>query len=143
MTVAAILAHKGRQVITMEPEQTLAEVCSTLAIHRIGAVVLIDGNGPIAGILSERDIVRAFAAEGAGALARPAEAYMSSRVVTCSEQDTVEEVLQRMTTGRFRHMPVVREERLVGVVSIGDVVARRLELAEREAADMRAYIATA
>jgi CBS domain-containing protein len=143
MTVAAILAQKGRQVFTMVPKQTLAEVCETLAQHRIGAVVLLDPNGLIAGIVSERDIVRALAAEGATALTRPAEAYMSSKVVTCSELETTEEVLQRMTNGRFRHMPVVRENRLIGVVSIGDVVARRIELAEREAADMRAYIATA
>ncbi|TBW33086.1 CBS domain-containing protein [Siculibacillus lacustris] len=143
MTVAAILSQKGRQVITMVPKQTLAEVCETLATHRIGAVVLIDGDGRIAGIVSERDIVRALAAEGATALQRPAATYMSAKVVTCTERDTTDQVLQRMTSGRFRHMPVVREDRLIGVISIGDVVARRIELAEREAADMRAYIATA
>lgn len=143
MTVAAILSKKGRQVVTMGPQQTLAEVCDTLASHKIGAVVLIDAGGAIAGIISERDIVRALSAEGAVALTRPTSAYMSSKVVTCEEKETTEQVLKRMTAGRFRHVPVTRENRLIGVISIGDVVARRIELAEREAADMRAYIATA
>lgn len=143
MTVAAILSQKGRQVVTMGPKQPLREVCETLTTHKIGAVVLIDAHGRIAGILSERDIVRAFAGEGASALDKPAEAFMSTKVVTCTEKDTIDQVMSRMTQGRFRHMPVVREDRLIGVVSIGDVVARRIEIAEREAAEMRAYIATA
>lgn len=143
MTVAAILSQKGRQVVTMGPKQTLRDVCETLTAHKIGAVVLIDAHGQIAGILSERDIVRALAGEGASALDRAAETYMSAKVVTCTEKETTDQVLGRMTTGRFRHMPVVRENRLIGVVSIGDVVARRIELAEQEAAQMRAYIATA
>ncbi|MBV5265997.1 CBS domain-containing protein [Pinisolibacter aquiterrae] len=143
MTVAAILSQKGRQVVTMGPKQTLREVCETLATHKIGAVVLIDGQGRIAGILSERDIVRALAGEGAAALDRAAESHMSTKVMTCVESETTDKVLGRMTAGRFRHMPVVREDRLIGVISIGDVVARRIELAEQEAAQMRAYIATA
>lgn len=143
MTVQAILVQKGRQVVTMGPKQSLREVCETLAAHKIGAVVLIDAQGGIAGILSERDIVRALAAEGARALDEPAEAYMSSKVVTCGESETTDRVLARMTEGRFRHMPVLRGERLIGVISIGDVVARRIALAEQEAAQMRAYIATA
>ena len=106
-------------------------------------MVLIDAHGRIAGILSERDIVRALAGEGAAALDSPAEAYMSAKVVTCTEKETTDQVLGRMTQGRFRHVPVVRDERLIGLISIGDVVARRIELAEREAAEMRAYIATA
>lgn len=143
MTVAAILAQKGRKVVTMGPKQALREVCDTLATHKIGAVVLVDSHGAIAGIMSERDIVRALAGEGASALDKPAEAFMSAKVVTCAETETIDQVMGRMTSGRFRHMPVVRDGRLIGVVSIGDVVARRIELAEREAADMRAYIATA
>ena len=143
MTVAAILAQKGRQVVTMGPKQSLREVCETLATHKIGAVVLIDAHGRIAGILSERDIVRALAGEGAAALDSAAESFMSPKVVTCSEQDTTDQVLTRMTAGRFRHMPVIREDRLIGMVSIGDVVKRRMEHVEREAADMRAYIASA
>lgn len=143
MTVAAILSKKGRQVITMGPQQTLAAVCDTLAEHKIGAVVLVNADGSIAGIISERDIVRALAKEGPAALERQVSAYMSAKVVTCEEKETTDKVLARMTTGRFRHMPVTRENRLIGVISIGDVVARRIELAEREAADMRAYIASA
>lgn len=143
MTVAAILSQKGRQVVTMGPKQPLREVCETLATHKIGAVVLVDVNGRIAGIISERDIVRALAGDGPGALDKAAEAFMSSKVVTCAEKDTTDQVLGRMTAGRFRHLPVVRDDRLIGLISIGDVVARRIELAEREAADMRAYIATA
>ena len=142
MTVAAILSQKGRQVVTMGPKQALREVCETLATHKIGAVVLIDAHGRIAGILSERDIVRALAAHGGKALDEAAEDYMSSKVVTCNESETTDQVLGRMTAGRFRHMPVVREDRLIGLISIGDVVARRIELAEREAAEMRAYIAS-
>ena len=143
MTVSAILAQKGRQVVTMGPKQPLREVCETLATHKIGAVVLIDAHGRIAGIISERDIVRALAAEGAPALDKAAESFMSAKVVTCTDKETIDQVMSRMTAGRFRHLPVVRDERLIGVVSIGDVVARRIELAEREAAEMRAYIATA
>lgn len=140
MTVAAILAQKGRQVVTMGPKQSLAEVCETLSTHKIGAVVLTDSHGRIAGIMSERDVVRALAVEGGAALGEPAEMYMSAKVVTCSEGDTTDQVLAKMTTGRFRHMPVVRDGRLIGLISIGDVVARRIELAEHEAAAMRAYI---
>ncbi len=143
MTVQAILGQKGRQVVTMGPKQTLREVCETLALHKIGAVVLIDAHGGIVGIVSERDVVRALAAEGAKALDEPVEAYMSAKVVTCSESETTDQVLGRMTNGRFRHMPVVRSDRLIGLISIGDVVARRIALAEQEAAQMRAYIATA
>ncbi len=143
MTVAAILSQKGRQVVTMGPKQPLREVCETLATHKIGAVVLVDVNGRIAGIISERDIVRALASDGPAALDKAAEAHMSSKVVTCAEKDTTDQVLGRMTAGRFRHLPVVREDRLIGLISIGDVVARRIELAEREAAERRAYIATA
>ena len=143
MTVAAILSKKGRQVITMGPQQTLAAVCDTLTEHKIGAVVLVDADGSIAGIISERDIVRALAKEGPAALERQVSVYMSSKVVTCEEKETTDQVLARMTAGRFRHMPVTREKRLIGVISIGDVVVRRIELAEREAADMRAYIASA
>ena len=143
MTVQAILSQKGRQVVTMGPKQPLREVCETLTTHKIGAVVLIDAHGAIAGILSERDIVRALSGQGASALDRAAEDFMSTKVVTCTESETTDQVLGRMTSGRFRHMPVVRGDRLIGVISIGDVVARRIELAEQEAAQMRAYIATA
>lgn len=143
MTVAAILAEKGRRVVTMKPEHSMAEVVRTLAANKIGALLLTDEDGAIAGIISERDVVRALGAEGATALTSPASAYMSSKVVTCREEDTIDAVMERMTAGRFRHMPVVKRDRLVGVVSIGDVVKRKIERAEREAAEIRAYIHSA
>lgn len=143
MTVAAILAEKGRRVVTMKPEDSLAEVVRTLAANKIGALILTDEEGAIAGIISERDVVRALGSEGASALTVPARQFMSSHVVTCREEDTIDAVMERMTAGRFRHMPVVKHDRLIGVVSIGDVVKRKIEKAEREAAEIRAYIATA
>lgn len=143
MTVKVILSEKGRRVVTQQPDATMAEICETLASNRIGAVVLVNSDQAIVGIISERDVVRALAQEGTGALARKASAYMSRDVVTCHEEDTIHDVMQKMTAGRFRHMPVVKAGRLIGVVSIGDVVKRRIEQAEREAAEIRNYIATA
>jgi CBS domain-containing protein len=143
MTVAAILAEKGRRVVTLTPKATLGEVSRTLAANRIGALILTRADGGIAGIISERDVVRALAAEGGEALAEPASAYMSANVVTCHEEDTIDTVMERMSAGRFRHMPVVKNDRLVGVVSIGDVVKRRIARAESEAAEIRAYITSA
>lgn len=143
MTVKAILSEKGRSVVTQKPDALLSEICETLAGHKIGAVVLTSADGAIAGILSERDVVRALAHEGSGALAQKAASYMSRHVVTCSEEETIDQVMHKMTAGRFRHMPVVKAGKLIGVVSIGDVVKRRIEQAEREAAEIRNYIATA
>lgn len=143
MTVAAILAEKGRRVVTLKPEDSLAEVVRTLAANKIGALILTNAEDRIAGIISERDVVRALGIEGGAALASPSRTYMSGHVVTCREEDTVDAVMERMTAGRFRHMPVVKHERLVGVVSIGDVVKHKIEKAEREAAEIRAYIASA
>ena len=140
-TVANILSQKGRRVITARAEQTLAEICDLLAANKIGAVVLTDSDMHIDGILSERDIVRAIAQEGPAVLAMPASGHMSRNVVTAREQDTIEQVMGRMSEGRFRHMPIVRDGRLIGVVSIGDVVKLKIEQAEREAAEIRAYIA--
>ncbi len=142
MTVSSILGQKGRQVITARAEQTLSEICELLTTNKIGAVVLTDGDMRIQGILSERDIVRAIAQEGAGVLSTPASGQMSRNVMTASEGDTVDAVMSRMSAGRFRHMPVVRDGRLIGVVSIGDIVKRKIEHAEREAAEIRAYIHT-
>lgn len=142
MTVKAILSEKGRQVITETPDATLSQICATLSTHRIGAVVLLDADQKIAGIMSERDIVRAIAAHGPDAIAHAAADYMSRNVVTCREEDTIHDVMAIMTNGRFRHMPVVRGDRLIGVVSIGDVVKRRIELVEQEAEQIRSYIAS-
>ncbi len=143
MTVKAILDLKGREVVTIGPERTLAEAAKLLSANRIGAVVLTDAENTVHGILSERDIVRAIAAEGASALDKPISAFMTSRVRVCREHHTVNEVMRQMTEGRFRHLPVEEGGKLVGLISIGDVVKRRIEEAEREAEEIRTYIATA
>ena len=141
MTVGSILEAKGRDVCTMHPGASLAEAAGELARRRIGALVLLDAAGAIAGILSERDIVRVVGTKGTAALDQKIAAEMTATVKTCGESASVDEVMQIMTRGRFRHLPVAENGRLVGIVSIGDVVKRRIEDAVREAEDMRTYIA--
>jgi CBS domain-containing protein len=143
MTVAAILAEKGREVVTIGPDETVAEAAELLAERRIGAAVVTDRNGRILGIASERDIVAALAQHGADALYRDVRSIMTNKVITCQERETIDAVMTRMTRGRFRHLPVVEDGRMVGVISIGDVVKRRIEDVEREAHEMRAYISAA
>jgi CBS domain-containing protein len=142
MTVARIINEKGRDVVTIGPGASLAEVAALLSEKRIGAVVVID-NGELLGILSERDIVRGLARHGAEVLNKLASDCMTSRVVTCRPEDTINDVMQKMTTGRFRHLPVIENGALAGLVSIGDIVKRRIEEVEREAEQIREYIATA
>ena len=113
MTVAAILGQKSHSIITAKAEETLKGVCDLLAHHRIGAVVVTDGTGSISGILSERDIVKAVARDGVGALDRPTADYMTRTVTTCTPADTIADVMAWMTQGRFRHLPVVDGGRLV------------------------------
>ena len=141
MTVAAMLSRKGREVVTTSATGSIAGAIDTLTRHRIGALVVVDEDDRIAGIISERDIVRAIATQGAQALSTPLASVMTRSVVTCAESDTVDEVMARMTRQRFRHLPVVENGRLTGIISIGDVVKARIEAVEREAEDMRAYIA--
>ena len=143
MTVARILATKGREVLTAQPHRTLKEVAEILAARGIGAVVIADVQGSVLGILSERDIVRALAARGAAALDEPVSQTMTRRVETCNERETIGSIMERMTDGKFRHVPVIDQGRLVGIVSIGDVVKHRLQEMERESAAMRDYILTA
>ena len=143
MTVAAILADKGREVITVRPTTAVVEAVEVLARHKIGAVVVIDDSETPVGIFSERDVVRALGKYGADALGLAVSTVMTGKVLTCSESDTIDQVMGQMTHGRFRHLPVLLDERLVGIVSIGDVVKRRIEDVEREAEHMRTYIATA
>jgi CBS domain-containing protein len=143
MTVKAILSRKGSNVITIEPTRTLSEAVHTLAEHRIGAVVVVSPDGQVGGILSERDIVRALANRGPGALQDEVGQVMTRKVVTCTESDTVAEIMERMTQGKFRHLPVVERGRLVGLVSIGDVVKHRLGEMEHESNALREYILTA
>lgn len=140
MHVAAILKDKGRAVETVGAGVTLAEIVSRLTHRRIGAVIVEGARGEVAGIVSERDIVRALAEGGAAALAWSASKVMTRNVVTARETDTIDELMSRMTEGRFRHLPVVEGGKLVGIVSIGDVVKHRVAEVELEASAMRDYI---
>lgn len=142
MTVAAILAEKGRDVLTIAAAKTITEAVEILAKRRVGALVVVEGGDRIVGIVSERDIVRALAT-GADALKQPLSSVMTRDVMTCSDGETIDSVMSRMTKGRFRHLPVAENGRLTGIISIGDVVKARIEQVEREAEEMRAYIATA
>ena len=143
MTVAKILAHKGRDVATTTAAKTIADAVALLAGRKIGALVVVEDGHRIVGIISERDIVRAIAASAGAALAEPVSSIMTRGVVTCSDGETIDSVMSRMTRGRFRHLPVTNGGRLTGIVSIGDVVKARIEQVEHEAEEMRTYIASA
>jgi CBS domain-containing protein len=143
MTVSTILSEKGRQVVTIEPGATLAAAANLLADNRIGAALILGANLRLVGIISERDIVQALAARGAAALDELVSSAMTRRVETCNEREPVSNIMERMTEGKFRHMPVVDQGRVVGIVSIGDAVKHRLREMEHESAAMRDYILTA
>ena len=143
MTVKAILSRKGSDVVTIAPTANLSEAVTLLAEKRIGAVIVTGADNRVAGILSERDIVRVLGERGADALGDNIAAVMTRKVTTCVEADTVSDIMERMTTGKFRHVPVVEQGRLAGVISIGDVVKFRVEEIERESDALREYIATA
>jgi CBS domain-containing protein len=145
MNVKAILAAKklGGDTITIEPTANLAAAAKLLAAHRIGAVLICGAGGRLSGILSERDIVRALSDLGAEALALPVGQVMTRDIETCVEDDAVASIMERMTAGRFRHMPVLRNGKLVGLISIGDVVKQRVNEIEGESEAMRDYIRTA
>lgn len=143
MTVSTILADKGREVVTIEPGASLADAARLLAEKRIGAALILGADRRIVGIISERDIVQALAARGAAALHEPVSRTMTRKVETCNESETICNIMEHMTNGKFRHMPVVDQGRLVGIVSIGDVVKHRLQEMERESASLRDYILTA
>jgi CBS domain-containing protein len=143
MNVKTILSLKGSHVTTIEPTATLEAAVAILAKHRIGALVVLGADQRLIGILSERDIVRALAELGASALTTPLAQVMTRKVVTCGEDETIAGLMERMTTGKFRHVPVLEQDRLVGIVSIGDVVKHRLSEIEHESAALRDYIQTA
>jgi len=143
MTVKSILEAKGHDVFTFGPNEKLADAIKLLAEHKIGALVITNGDRKIVGILSERDVVRVLAREGASALEQPVRVVMTPKVKICNENHTVNEIMEIMTHGRFRHLPVEKDGRLDGIISIGDVVKRRIEDVEREAEEIKAYIATA
>jgi CBS domain-containing protein len=143
MTVKAILSRKGSDVLTIEPTASLAAAVKLLAERRIGAVVITGADRQVIGILSERDIVREFAAHGPAALDQQVGQAMTRKVITCAEAETVASLMERMTQGKFRHLPVVERGRLAGIVSIGDVVKYRLEEMEKESTALKEYILTA
>lgn len=143
MTVKAILDHKGHDVFVIGPNAVLKEAVCALAEHRVGALVVTNGDRKIVGILSERDIVRCLARYGGEALEQPVRDAMTPKVKICNEHHSVNAVMEIMTQGRFRHLPVEKDGMLDGIISIGDVVKRRIEDVEREAEEIKQYIATA
>jgi CBS domain-containing protein len=142
MTVRSILDSKGHEVLSVEPEAKLAAAVKILGEKKIGAVMVM-GQGRIEGILSERDIVRVLAERGAGVLEEPVSAVMTRKVVSCRQSDTVAGIMEMMTSGKFRHLPVIEDGRVVGLISIGDIVKRRVQEYETEQEALRDYIKTA
>jgi CBS domain-containing protein len=143
MTVARILARKGRGVTSVEPHATLRDVVDILAEQHIGALIITDVSGALLGIVSERDVVRAIAKAGPDSLEDAVSRHMTKDVVVAHEEDGVLEIAHKMSKGRFRHMPVVKDGRVVGMVSTGDAIKYRLEQMERDQEALREYIATA
>lgn len=143
MTVRKILNLKGSDVVTIAPEQKLHDAIAMLTKYRIGALIVTDSNGAVAGILSERDIVHLLSNKDNNRFDNTVSSAMTSAVKSCKPDDTIQHIMQVMTAGRFRHMPVVDGGRLTGVISIGDVVKHRLEEMEQESEHLKQYIATA
>ena len=142
MTVRAILDSKGHNIQSVEPEAKLSSAIKMLGERKIGAV-LVMSEGRIEGILSERDIVRVLGERGAAVLDEPVSAVMTRKVVSCKQSDTVAVIMEIMTLGKFRHLPVLDDDRVVGLISIGDVVKWRVGEYEREQEALREYIKTA
>ncbi|MEN0000057.1 MAG: CBS domain-containing protein [Pseudomonadota bacterium] len=143
MSVSAILKEKGSSVFTLASTLSIMDAVAMLGEHKVGALIVSDNGETIDGILSERDIVRGVAHFGSACLQKSVADLMTRNVITCTEEATVSDLMELMTKGRFRHLPVVRGDKLVGVVSIGDIVKRRIAEIEREAEEIRSYIATA
>lgn len=141
MHVKSILDEKGRAVVTIRPDATLQDAARTLQENRIGAIVVTSGNDQIKGILSERDIVNAVARQGSDALGKAVSTVMTANVHRCAEDMTVDAVMSLMTEKRCRHLPVEKNGKLAGMVSIGDVVKSRIREIEFEAQSIKAYIA--
>ena len=142
MTVRSILNTKGHQIMSVEPDAKMTAAIKLLGEKKIGAV-LVMSQSRLEGILSERDIVRVLSERGAGVLDEPVSSVMTRKVVTCRETDTVAELMETMTTGKFRHLPVIDNGKVVGLISIGDIVKRRVQEYETEQEALRDYIKTA
>jgi CBS domain-containing protein len=141
MLVSQILKAKGDLVFTVSPQETVGAACALLHSRKVGAMVVLDGER-VVGIISERDLVRAMAKEGAGALDKPVSAFMTLDVIFAEPAESVDSLLGRMTDRRVRHLPVCERERLIGIVSIGDLVKWKISEVEAEADNLKAYIAT-
>jgi CBS domain-containing protein len=141
MTIGSILKTKGGEIIGARPDDTAEQVAKLLSAHNIGAVLIRSAEGVVLGILSERDIVRAIGRHGEAALKLTASALMSRNVISCGPEDTVAKAMEIMTQRRFRHLPVMHDNKLVGMISIGDVVKERIGEAEQEAEQLRAFVA--
>ena len=142
MNVEQLLSGKGHDVISVQPHRTLAEAIRTLSEKRIGAVVVMGADGALVGILSERDIIRALGELGPSALESAVSRSMTAKVVTCRPQTSVDELMEIMTTGRFRHVPVIESGRVAGIVSIGDVVKYRIDQLTDERNHLLGYLHT-
>jgi CBS domain-containing protein len=143
MTVQSILSGKGNDIVSIEPTASLEAAIKKLTEHRIGALLVLGPDHRLIGILSERDIVWVLAEQGAEVLSKPLANVMTRKVFTCGPTETVGTIMERMTTGKFRHVPVVEQDQVVGIISIGDVVKHRLHEMERESTALRDYIQTA
>lgn len=143
MHVSDILKGKGSDVVTTAPDKTVAATARLLNVKRIGAVVVCDAQGAVVGIISERDIIRAVAVNGERALEMPVREVMTREVTSCTADDTIATIMKTMTERRFRHLPVIEDGALKGMVSIGDVVKHRLEETEMEARVLRDYVLAA
>ncbi len=142
MFVARILDDKGHEVVTANPGESVASIAAMMAERRIGAMPVSSPGGSLVGIVSERDIVAAVARRGRDVLDRPVEEIMTRRVITCTRADHIDDLMARMTEGRMRHLPVLEDGALAGIVSIGDVVKARMGEIEAEAQALKDYIAT-
>jgi CBS domain-containing protein len=141
MTIASIIHGKPHRLISVAPDDTLQQAAEVLTRERIGALLVLKPNGDIAGIMSERDIVRAVGVKGTEVLSRPVAELMTKDVICCLPEDTVDQVMATMTEKRFRHLPVRQGGKIVAMISIGDVVKQKVEEAEAESQSLREYIA--
>ena len=143
MIVSHILAQKGRDVATVSAEASVTDAVQILGARKVGALVVSNPGRDILGIISERDVVKLIARAGVGALGEPVSRHMTAKVISCAPDDTIGTVMERMTAGRFRHMPVEEGGKLAGIISIGDVVKHRVAEIEADAKALRDYIAMA
>jgi len=141
MTVAHILQSKGSDVISVSPTAAILEVADVLTEHKIGAVFVMGDGDKLVGIISERDIVRALAQRGSELAGSKVSEYMTSELITCAPDATIDQIMSLMTQGRVRHLPVLDKGKLCGMISIGDIVKRRIAEVEFEAEEMKRYIA--